>query len=60
MAIQSQTSQNSPQKLWRFLNITLPKYKGKIPMSKEQITEFLTIFEMWLKKHESIESNIAE
>ncbi|WP_230479150.1 hypothetical protein, partial [Kingella kingae] len=56
----SQTSQNSPQKLWRFLNITLPKYKGKIPSGQKQITKFLTIFETWLKKHEWIESNITE
>lgn len=33
---------------WRFLQVTLPKYKRKIPMTKEELNDMLHLFHHWL------------
>lgn len=33
---------------WRFLQVTLPKYKRKIPITKEELNDMLDLFHRWL------------
>ena len=46
--------------LMRILKLTLPKYLKKIPMTKEDVHDMLTIIETWLIDYEWLEKESSE
>jgi len=42
------------EEFWRFFQLTLPKYKKKLPITNDEMDKMLMVFEDWLIEHDWI------